>query len=112
MAVTIKWSIKKLTRELTDDYVMRADYVCEAIDTDVTTGGRSAYGSGVRGYVYLKKPSTLVPYADLTETQVIGWVKDALKEANSDSVDDLENDLNQIVSEKTTPTKAEGIPWS
>ena len=104
MTATIKWSIDKLTRVLKDDYVMAAYYICEAADGD--------HKDRVLGRAFFKKPSTLIPYTDLTEEQVVGWVKESLNTPDPTKVDTLEKKLIELVNERKTPTKADGVPWT
>jgi hypothetical protein len=68
----------------------------------------SVYGS-------LKVPSksasdsTFIPFEDLTQTQVIQWVKNALGE---EYIAELQNNLNtQIISQKH-PVVVSGLPWA
>ena len=66
----------------------------------------------------LPKPDTLVPYADLTEEVVLGWVKAKLnedkdKEGNTiDKVAQIETAVENGVNEQKTPTTGVGKPWS
>ena len=55
-----------------------------------------------------ERPETLVPYADLTEATVIGWVKDKL---TAEKVTEIEAALQAQIDEQRTPTKASGLPW-
>ena len=52
----------------------------------------------------------LVPYADLTETQVIEWVKTAL--GGDEKVTEIQDALQAQLTEQRTPTKGSGTPWS
>ena len=101
MATTFTWKIAELERETSDGYVYKAHWTVAATDGTYKAGG---YGSES-----LARPDTLVPFADLTETQVIGWVKDKL---GADKVTQLETALDNQISEQKTPTKATGKPWS
>ena len=70
MATTTTWKIASLDRETADGYVFTAHYTVNATD--------ETYSAGAYGSVGFEKPETLVPFADLTEETVIGWVKEAL----------------------------------
>ena len=63
----------------------------------------------------LPKPGTLVPYADLTEDTVIGWVKARIGELNTaeqgPSVAQIEAAVENGVNEQKTPTTGVGKPW-
>ena len=101
MATTFTWKIAQLERETKDGYVYTAHWTVDATD--------GTYKAGAYGSQGLDRPDTLVPFADLTETQVIGWVKDKL---GADKVTQLETALDNQISEQKTPTKATGKPWS
>ena len=101
MATTFTWKIAELERVTSDGYVYTAHWRVDAAD--------GTYKAGAYGSEGLDRPDTLVPFADLTETQVIGWVKDKL---GADKVTQLETALDNQISEQKTPTKATGKPWS
>ena len=102
MATTFTWKIDQLERETKDGYVYTAHWRVDATD--------GTYKSGAYGSQNLDRPEgSLVPYADLTETQVIGWVKDKL---TADKVKKIETVLDNQITEQKTPTKATGKPWS
>ena len=101
MATTNTWKIEQLERETADGYVFTAHYTVEASD--------EAYKAGAYGSIGFEKPETLVPYADLTEEIVLGWVKAQL---TAEKVEEVEKALQAQLDEQKTPTKATGTPWS
>ena len=103
MTTTITWKIGQLDRETADGFVFTAHYTVNAADDTYTSG---AYGS-----VGFERPETLVPYAELTEEVVLGWVKDALNAQNEEAVDNVEAALQAQLDEQRTPSKAQGVPW-
>ena len=100
MATTNTWKITQLERETADGYVFTAHYTVEASD--------ETYKSGAYGSIGFERPETLVPYADLTEEIVVGWVKDKL---TAENVAQVEAQLQAQLDEQKTPTKASGMPW-
>jgi hypothetical protein len=101
MATTYTWSISQLERETADGYVFTAHYTVSAND--------GTYSSGAYGSIGFEKPDTLVPFADLTEEVVVGWVKAQL---TAEKVTEVEAALQAQLDEQKTPTKASGTPWS
>jgi len=99
---TFTWAIAQLERETADGYVFTAHYTVNAADGTYTAG---AYGS-----VGFERPETLVPYADLQEEQVIGWVKEAL--GGDEKVTEIQAALQAQLDEQRTPSKASGKPWA
>ena len=67
---TITWTIAQLDRETSDGFVFTAHYRINADNGTYTAG---AYGS-----LGFERPDTLIPFSDLTQEEVIGWVKEAL----------------------------------
>ena len=107
MTITKTWQINTCVREVADGYVNKVIYRVNATD--------GTYNSRATGEVNLEKPSTLIPYKDLTESQVIGWVKTKITELATDnkgpSITQIEAALDAQVNEQKTPTKASGRPW-
>ena len=100
---TKTWQINTLERELADGYVRKAIY--RVIGEDGT------YIFTATGNVELPKPDTLVPYADLTESTVLGWVKAKLDADNAGTVAAIETAVESGVNEQKTPTAGVGKPW-
>jgi hypothetical protein len=98
---TFTWAIAQLDRETADGFVFTAHYTVNAADGTYTAG---AYGS-----VGFERPETLVPYADLQEEQVIGWVKEKL--GGDEKVAEIQAALQAQLDEQRTPSKASGKPW-
>ena len=100
MAITTIWKIANLERETEDGFVFTAHYTVNADDGTYTSG---AYGS-----LGFERPDNLVPFSQLTETTVIGWVKEKLGE---EKVTEIEAALQSQINEQKHPTKAAGVPW-
>ena len=101
MAITKKWEINTLERELADGYVKKAIYRVKGIDG-------SEEKARTTGEVELEKPETLIPYKDLTESTVLGWIKTKL---GTDKVAAIEKSLEDEIGLINTPVEATGKPW-
>ena len=101
MAITKKWEINTLERELADGYVKKVIYRVKGLDG-------SEEKARATGEVELAKPDTLIPYKDLTESTVLGWVKAKL---GTDEVAVIEKSLEDEIALLNTPVTAEGKPW-
>ena len=101
MATTFIWGINTLERETADGFVFVCHYTVAANDG---TYSSSAYGS-----IGFERPDNLIPYADLTEEIVIGWVKEGL---GDEKVAEVEAALQAQIDEQRNPTKANGVPWT
>lgn len=108
MAITNTWSVVQMDAypELDGetDVVFTVHWTLNG--TDGTYAG-SVYGSvGVS----LDEGSAFTPYASLTETQVIGWVQDALGEEQVASYE--ANVAQQIADQQDPPVVTPPLPWS
>lgn len=97
---TATWKIVNLEREAADGYVFTAHYTVDVED--------GTYRAGAYGSIGFERPENLIPYADLTEAQVIEWVKEAL---GSEKVLEIGQALLNQLSEQRAPSKAAGVPW-
>jgi hypothetical protein len=100
MATTFTWHIANLERETADGFVMTAHYTVTAED--------GTYSSGAYGSLGFERPDKLIPFADLTEELVIGWVQDAF---GAEKVTEIEAALQAQLDEQRHPSKASGMPW-
>lgn len=98
---TFTWTIANLERETADGFVFTAHYTVNAADGTYTSG---AYGS-----IGFQRPDDLIPFAELTEELVVGWVQEAL--GGDEKVAEIEAALQAQLDEQHNPTKAAGVPW-
>jgi hypothetical protein len=101
MATNFAWGISTLERQTDDGFVMVAHYTISASDD---TYASSAYGS-----VGFERPDNLIPYSELDEPTVIGWVQEAL--GGDEKVQEIEAALQAQIDEQRHPSKAAGVPW-
>ena len=101
MTTEVTWSVNQLERETADGFVMIAHYRVDAND--------GTYQAGAYGSIGFERPDTLIPYADLTEETVIGWVKEKL---TAEKVTEIEAALQAQIDEQRAPSKASGVPWA
>ena len=98
---TFTWNIANLERETADGFVFTVHYTVNAKN--------DTYSSGAYGSIGLERPDNMIPFADLTEDIVVGWVKDKF---GSEKVAEIEAALQAQLDEQAAPTKASGLPWS
>tara|TARA_R100000458_G_scaffold57721_2_gene64370 strand:+ start:1784 stop:2095 length:312 start_codon:yes stop_codon:yes gene_type:complete len=101
---TKTWQVNTMQRELASGYVSKIIYR--------VNGDDGTYKFRATGEVELPKPSTLIPYGDLTEEICIGWVKAKLDADNAGTVAKIEAAVENGVNEQKTPTTGIGKPWS
>ena len=98
---TFTWAISNLERETLDGFVFVAHYTVNAAD--------DTYSAGAYGSIGFQRPDNLIPFADLTEDVVVGWVKEAL--GGDEKVAEIEAALQQQLDQQHAPTTAPGVPW-
>ena len=96
----IKWSIPTLERHTADGFVYTAHWRCTATD-----GEFSASSYGTAGFSQDPEAESFVPYEDLTEEMVLGWL------FNSIDKDATEEALQAKIEADKHPTSATGVPW-
>ena len=98
--MTCTWKIVNTERRTSDNYVTTVHWVCA--DTDGDFSG-STYGSiGLSGEL-------VTPFEQLTEAQVIGWVKEAM---GAETVAAHEAAVAAQIAEAKAPKVATGMPWT
>jgi len=90
----------------------------------------SAYGS--QSFTRDENSPAFIPFEDLTEAEVVGWVKDSMistkdipaeldEDGNEvtpatietvDGMADIEANLQAQIDEQKTPTTVSGVPWN
>ena len=98
MAVT--WTIAQLERNTSDDGVVIAHWRVSKTD-----GANTVSSYGTEGFTPDASEAGFVPFADLTEADVISWVTTALDTTA------IEASLDAQLVELATPTTAAGVPW-
>lgn len=102
MTITYDWRIANLERETEDGYVFTAYWTLDAISSDALKA--HSYGS-----VYLERPEDgMIPFDELTEEIVIGWVKESLGE---NKVNGLQSALAEEIENQINPATETGVPW-
>ena len=101
MSTTFTWNIANLERETSDGFVYTVHYTVNASD--------DTYSSGAYGSLGLERPDNLIPFDQLTEDTVVGWVKEKF---GAEKVTEIEAALQAQLDEKHAPTKVSGLPWS
>jgi len=97
---TYLWSINEMNRLTSDGFVVTVHYFVSATDGTYTA---STYGT----VGYTQQPGeTFVPYADLTEAIVVGWVQNALGK------DTVETSLQGQIDAQINPVQETGVPWA
>lgn len=101
----MQWTISQLDRSLPDGCVMTAHW-----RVSKTEGEASGSVYGTVSFP-AKDPSEpdFVPYEQLTEAQVLGWVKEQM---GAETVAAHEAAVQAQIDAQLNPTSAAGLPWA
>jgi hypothetical protein len=97
---TFTWSIDQIKRTTSDDAVVIAHWCCVGVEGD---NSRRINGTAV----FSPDPTSadFIPFNDLTEAVVLGWVHADVTQA------DVEATLQSQLDEITSPRVVSGMPW-
>lgn len=97
---TFNWQIVQMNRLTSDGFVVTVHYNVSAVDGDYQA---STYGTTS----YTQTPGeTYIPYEDLTQPIVVGWVQEALGK------DTVEASLQGQIDALKNPVQESGLPWT
>jgi hypothetical protein len=99
MSTVFTWSIPQMDRLTSDGFVVTVHFIVNAVEDTYTA---STYGT----VGYTQEPGeTYIPYDQLTEAVVIGWVQTSLNQAT------VETSLQSQIDLQKHPIQAAGVPW-
>lgn len=97
--MSASWKIVDMQRDAATGLVTTAHWICSDVDGEFSG---SVYGSvGLTGEL-------TTPYEQLTEAQVIGWVKEAM---GAETVAAHEAAVAAQIAAAKAPVTAQGLPW-
>lgn len=99
--MTTTWSISQMDRNADNGGVTVAHWNVTAVDGDYSA---SAYGTA--GFTPDASAPGFVPYANLTEAEVLAWVW-----ASGVDKDATEASLAQQIAAQKNPVTLNGLPW-
>jgi hypothetical protein len=103
------WNVTQLYTQTIDgkeDYVVLANCVTIGVDGEYTASVPNVIEFST------EEVTTFIPYADLTEEIVVGWIKEVLGEEGVLAIE--ESIADQIAMQKNPPVTPEitPLPWS
>ena len=100
--MSIQFKISNLDRDTADGFVTTVHWTASKTEGDFSAG---SYGT----VDFTKEDGVnLIPYADLTEATVIGWVEASL---GAETLAAMEASYDAQIAEQQAPSKATGTPW-
>ena len=101
--IDFNWSISNLESDTETGGVITVHWRCTAAD-----GDHSGSSYGTCGFTPDSSADGYTAYADITETQAIGWVKDSMGE---EAVTALEASIAAQIADSKAPAITTGTPW-
>ena len=98
--MTTTWSISQMDRNAADGGVTVAHWNVSAVDGDYSA---SAYGTA--GFTPDASAPDFVPYASLTQAEVLAWVWGSVDKAAAEA------SLAQQIAAQKNPVTLNGLPW-
>ena len=113
MAITSSWAVDEMTRTESDGGVIVVYWSCVSSDND--SGFRAQEGGKLR-LTPDPSASDFIPFASLTEANVLSWVYDSLiedDETSAEAKDRIEKDREAKVQGQIdrASAQANGVPW-
>lgn len=102
--VTITWSVPNMTRVINDGFVIKVQWTCAAS----APGVLGAVDGGKDTYTNNPAEPGFIPYDQLTQDIVLGWVWAGLGDEAKAA---LEAKLTAKVEAQLNPETAQGTPW-
>lgn len=114
MAINTTWSVNNMTHVDADGGVILAYWSLVAQSDG--EGGESATEGGKASFTYDASASGFIPYADLKESDVLGWIWEANKEGDETAAEykariEAERTAKVEAQIERNATQATGVPW-
>ena len=101
--IDFNWSISNLESDTETGGVITVHWRCTAAD-----GDHSGSSYGTCGFTPDSSADGYTAYADITEAQAIGWVKDSMGE---EAVTGVEDSIAAQIADSKAPAITAGVPW-
>jgi hypothetical protein len=92
------WNVVQMDRLTSDGFVVTVHYIVNAVDGEYNA---STYGT----VSYTQEDKSYIPYAQLTEAEVVGWVQNSLGKIT------VEDSLIAQIEAQKNPVQETGLPW-
>ena len=97
------WSILEMTRDAKTGFVLRVHWSASILD-----GKHVGSTEGFSSFIPVNESRESIEYSQLTEVQVINWVRETVSE---DGLKGINESINLQISELKEPAFSSGLPW-
>ena len=114
MAINTTWSVSNMTHVDADGGVILAYW--SLVASSDAGGGEIAQEGGKNRFTYDASSSDYIAYADLKESDVLGWIWEANKEGDETAAEykariEAERTAKVEAQIERNATQATGVPW-
>ena len=111
MALTYTWaitSLKKTTDGSVDNFVVQSTWNCTGTDED---GDSGTFNGATPFPLDSLDPVTFIPYEDLTEADVLGWIEAVVVGSYKEHVDAQINKQIALIKDPVVEVPNGDFPW-
>jgi hypothetical protein len=111
MALTYTWavtSLKKTTDGSVDNFVVQSTWTCTGTDED---GDSGTFNGATPFPLDSLDPATFIPYEDLTEADVLGWIEAVVVGSYKEHVDAQINKQIALIKDPVVDVPNGELPW-
>jgi hypothetical protein len=111
MALTYTWavtSLKKTTDGSVDNFVVQSTWTCTGTDED---GDSGTFNGATPFPLDSLDPVTFIPYEDLTEADVLGWIEAVVVGSYKEHVDAQINKQIALIKDPVVEVPEGDFPW-
>jgi hypothetical protein len=111
MALTYTWaitSLKKTTDGSVDNFVVQSTWTCTGTDED---GDSGTFNGATPFPLDSLDPTTFIPYEDLTEADVLGWIEAVVVGSYKEHVDAQINKQIALIKDPVVEVPNGDFPW-
>ena len=101
-----KWIIHQLERKADNGFVVTVHWRLAMTETDKS--GKTYYADTYSVLSYQQEEDNIIPFEDLTEEIVIGWVEKSL---GDEKIQEIILSLSQQIENQKNPPIKTGLPW-
>ena len=109
MSITYSWQVTNMNTKNAGDLenaVIQIYWLKTGVDKD----GIEGYCQGETTFNTANiSPEEFVPYEDLTEEIVLGWIQNTINEAYHAGIDEQ---IQSMIDDKKNPIMSPGLPWA
>ena len=110
ISTTFTWTIQDCKRDISDGFITEATCTLTGVAKSDSVGIATMTSPTIVGFGTVR-PSPMIAYADVTESNVISWVQTGLGTTEVNNIKDTINNGLVNIYNPPTATEGTGVPW-